>query len=359
MVVVPLVLGAWLVGGQDPDPVPVETPQKVLVPPKTHGGFFSFAFSPDAKLLAGGTGKIILLDGGKETGAMGGELVLWEVQTGKLKGIVGSHGETVDWVAWSRDGKTLASASCEKGLLKIWDAPSGKLRRTIDLKGEVVCMGAGFRKMLLLSPDGRSVVSVHSGKSTAKSKRPEFTTLTVWNLQNGSARWSLTDMNVDAIALSPDGNILAGRGIKIESNTVTFDPDINLWETQTGKTQGKFPSPVERREVELDFLPDGKTLGIMDSAYLVLAEVPGGKETLRHPWREAYDRSFLAGDGKTVALKRMDHVDLYDVKTGTSKGRLVRNLMTLGFSRDFRFMAANQPMAFNQGPTIWDLSGLK
>ena len=45
-----------------------------LEEPKNHGGFFSFAISPDGSLVAGGTGTVTSTFGGRQTVA-GGEVI--------------------------------------------------------------------------------------------------------------------------------------------------------------------------------------------------------------------------------------------------------------------------------------------
>ena len=76
-------------------------------------GTTSIAFSPNGKILASGD-------------SCGGAIKLWDVRSGKeLKRLAGNFIEVVTSVAFSPDGKTLASGT-DTGAIKLWDLDSGK-----------------------------------------------------------------------------------------------------------------------------------------------------------------------------------------------------------------------------------------
>src|SRR5262245_39491406 len=82
---------------------------------------YSLAFSPDGKTLASASGD--------------NTIRLWEIKTGRLVNSFAEHSEPVHSVAFSPDGKTLASGSKDR-TIKLWDVRAGKLIRTI-FNGEI------------------------------------------------------------------------------------------------------------------------------------------------------------------------------------------------------------------------------
>jgi WD40 repeat protein len=85
------------------------------------GFYLSVAFSPDGKLVAAGGGVA------RGSGATGnpGLVELWDTQTGGHLATLEGHPDVVSSVAFSPDGKTLASGSADKTIL-FWDVPMGK-----------------------------------------------------------------------------------------------------------------------------------------------------------------------------------------------------------------------------------------
>jgi WD40 repeat protein len=87
----------------------------------------SVAFSPDGKTVAS-AGWIW---GAKEEYPVGGELKLWDVAAGKNTATFRSGTSFVHSVAFSPDGKTLASGHASvsqdgNGTIPLWDLPAVK-----------------------------------------------------------------------------------------------------------------------------------------------------------------------------------------------------------------------------------------
>ncbi len=113
---------------------------------------------------------------------------VWDVQTGtELRSLEG-HKNFVNALAFSRDGRMLASG-CYDSTIKLWDLATGSELRT--LKGHVGSIAA-----LDFSADGRFVVS---GSEDGSAR--------LWNTQSGEMLATLVSLNKgdDWLVVTPDG----------------------------------------------------------------------------------------------------------------------------------------------------------
>lgn len=80
-----------------------------------------------------------------------GTVRLWELTTRSLLRTIQAHESEVNWVSFSRDGKTLATTS-DDGRVKLWDI-SG------DRKRLEIAAHRGIAVIVLFTPDGKRVIS--------------------------------------------------------------------------------------------------------------------------------------------------------------------------------------------------------
>jgi WD40 repeat protein len=156
----------------------------------------SVAFSPDGKTLASGAGSGLLWSNDNT-------VRLWRVSDGKLLNTLEGHTNWVRSVAFSPDGKTLASGS-DDNTVRLWRVSDGKLRRTLEgLEGHTNnVMSVAF------SPDGKTLASGSVDN-----------TVRLWRVSDRKLRRTLeghTDW-VNSVAFSPDGTRLASGS---DDNTV-------------------------------------------------------------------------------------------------------------------------------------------
>ncbi|MEP0855965.1 serine/threonine-protein kinase [Trichocoleus sp. DQ-U1] len=234
---------------------------------------YSIAFSPDGQKIASSSGD--------------GTIKVWNLHSGQLLQTLKSGPEDrVFSIAISPDGQTLASGSKDK-TIKLWNLGTGQLKNT--LKGH-----SGFILSVAIAQNGQTLVSGSDDK-----------TIKLWNLSTGTLISTISepsDNGVPAVAISPDGRILATSNIsdkiylwnlqellkgckgaqpcsptrtifahKDYVNSVAFSPDgqtlasgsrdktIKLWNPQTGELK----SPISNHSGAVNsvtFSPDGKTL---------------------------------------------------------------------------------------------------
>lgn len=79
------------------------------------GGVACVAFTPDGQGVLAGLGLPNAF----------GEVLFWEVRTGKVKTAFRGHSDIVAHIALSPDGKRLASASDADQAVQLWDLPVG------------------------------------------------------------------------------------------------------------------------------------------------------------------------------------------------------------------------------------------
>jgi RNA polymerase sigma factor (sigma-70 family) len=242
------------------------------------GRVFSVAFSPDGKTLA--------------SGSEDGTSKLWEVATGKDRATLKGHTQAVYSVAFSPDCKTLASASMD-GTIKLWEVATGKELAT--LKGhtnQVVSVA--------FSPDGKTLASGSWDK-----------TIMLWDVATGKEQATLNGHTsyVYSVAFSPDGKTLASG---------SADKTIELWDVATGKEQATLNGHTNN-VYSVAFSPDSKTLASASKdGTIKFWEVATGKEqvTLKDSgwcWSVVF-----SPDGKTLA----SGCKLWEVSTGKEQTTL-------------------------------------
>ncbi len=168
------------------------------------------------------------------------------------------HPEDITSVAWSPDGKTLATG-CRDRAIRLWGAETGKELGTLRGHG-IWVTGLAF------SPGGKRLVSGAGAHPLVPGRHNE---VRLWDvdarreihtLMNGSGGGVLS------VAYAPDGKHVAAG---------TWGA-AHVWETETGKQVQVF-NPNQGRITGLRFSPDGRVLAVgSSSGGITLWDLAGG-----------------------------------------------------------------------------------
>ncbi|HLJ91987.1 MAG TPA: hypothetical protein VKU02_02225 [Gemmataceae bacterium] len=199
-------------------------------------------FSPDGRTLALG-GASVSVEGGCF-------LTLWDVPNEKVKARLKETAEPApDWalerqvsaLAFSPDGRLLAIAAPDTKL-RVFDGQTGAFKNVWE-KDSAASIWIAF------SPDGKMLASVSRRDKTVKLW--DVQTAKVQRILRGNKSW------VTAGTFSPDGTLLATGGRLQEGNKLSGE--VNVWDAHTGERKYALPN-VNVPVFTVAFSPDGKRL---------------------------------------------------------------------------------------------------
>ncbi len=254
---------------------------------------FSVAWSPDGKMLASGSIS---------------SLFLWDVRKGELLSELRTPSKSNKSIAWSPDGRTLASGS-DDGNIRLWDFESREVRSI--LHGHTSDVNS-----IAWSPDGWILAS---GSDDA--------TVCLWNSETEQLIYTFAGHSdrINSIAWSPDGRTLA---------SASSDNTIRVWDFEEKRLLNTFEGhtgPV----VCVAFSRDGRLLASksLDASVQLRRSDTGEivatleESSPRYGWYSGLsfhpDAPFLATLGEKDTIIRLWSLDLGSLLGDVSSARAV------------------------------------
>ncbi|HTU21914.1 MAG TPA: sigma factor-like helix-turn-helix DNA-binding protein, partial [Gemmataceae bacterium] len=217
-----------------------------------HGDWVTaIAFSPDGRILASrgedpNIRQMLARRGEKQT--IHQTIRLWDVAAGKERARLRCEEAGADGIAFSPDGRHVISA-LDKETIGFWDVQTSRLIRRLS-----VGQSSG-NPIPLLSRDGRMLV-------TGGGEQP----LRLWEVASGKERCRIELSNTETYvyaALSPDCRILAAWW--------AYGQPIKMWDLIAGKQLGELGDQTNMASPDfLSFSPDSRRLASTHSDGTVL-----------------------------------------------------------------------------------------
>ncbi len=234
-----------------------------------------------------------------------------------LANTLNGHQDWVQSIAFSADGKWLASGSLDK-TIKLWVTASGALLGTLRQSAAV------------------NAVAISSNNTWIASGGDDGT-VRLWEARTGKLLGALSgaEYAVYAVAFSPNAKLVAAAG---------KDRTVFVWDVESGKRVYTLEGHTGEIYV-LGFSPDGKFLASAGAdKTLRIWNLTNGQESFNHPGHKdkilslAYspDGKWLATGDAGQAIRIWDAVTAEHVRTLTDNP----TVLSLAFSPDSRWLAA-------------------
>jgi WD40 repeat protein len=222
---------------------------------------------------------------------------IYDLRAGKMRFLLPEQ-YGVDSIAWSPDGKTVATGT-GGAAVKLWNSATGELRGELPANGGESAWSADGKLFAVGSREGEIQI---------------FDTATATE----QSHWS-TPGAIRRLAFSPDGHTLAA-GVVAQNGGEFSDYSVRLFEVTTGKPMREFPTQGYLRDMH--WTPDGS--GIAASIWrdpnraanskLQVWDAATGAERITIEDRCSISSFAFSPDGKKIAAENWMRVRVWDLK---------------------------------------------
>jgi len=315
ILVVVLGAGFWLQQGKQAAPAKEAVAAENLGPPVHNDEVFGVAFSPDGKTVASGSGD--------------GTVKVWDVATGNMVQNYSAKASRVFSVAYSPNGSWLAAGTEANGVM-LWQ-PATKAGRALE----------GHR--------GAVSAAVFSPTGALLATGGQDTTVKIWDTATWTEKATLSGHSdwIRALAFSPDSQKLASAG---------DDRNVKIWDLSTNQEVKSIAHPKGVPSVM--FGPRAQWVASGTWQAVNIWEVQDGKKPRVFQGHETWVNAIaLSADGKTLASGSGDMlVKLWDVETGKSFATFSghgRGVSSVAFSPDGKTLATG---SWDKTAKLWNVS---
>ncbi len=294
--------------------------------PKRRDDVHSVIFSDDAKHLV--------------SASKDGSFHIWDVETGLYQSSfsLGAYSALVNVLAFSKDGKYLASNDGFEERIRVWDVENGT-------QHAMLTPGQGD----FFNPVREITVSQGIKKVAGRDFEG---TIRIWDAETAEQMSTVVTDRLQhywPLVFSPDGKIIAGRE--------RLDTDhIELWQVEQGAHL--FTLKAHTGAVnEYTFSPDSRSLVSGDrDGTIILWDVETGDRHKRFTGStKPISALAFSADGKTLVSGSGNEIRLWDVNTGNAVSSLdaVKNVASLALSPDGKTLASGTEDGQIQ---VWNLA---
>jgi WD40 repeat protein len=276
--------------------------------------------------------------------------IIEAVESAQLKATLKGFEDSIWRVAWSPDGKTLATLSTVNGEVKLWDVAERKERKTLRSD-----LGSSYS--LAFTPDGKMLMVGHI-KLDDKNERTGG--ITLWDVARGERMGLLQHSpprGVGSIIVSADGKTIAASEVWKEDGKDEYRRGVTLWDIASGKPQAVEPADNTENMTTMAFAPEGKVLAKavytlkdhrFDEVEIRRRDLATGKDLPVLPYtasKNPINCLAFSSDGKTLAGADYEgNIVLWDTSSGkertTIKQEDRRRISSLAFSPDGKTLVA-------------------